>query len=62
MRRRRDKVREELAEMIKNRIIEEITCKLTATGEFERAVNSIVNGDVDPYTACDNLLLGHLGC
>ena len=55
-------VREELAEMIKNRIIEEITCKLTATGEFERAVNSIVNGDVDPYTACDNLLLGHLGC
>jgi LAO/AO transport system kinase len=56
-RKRKEKVREELADMIKNRLIEEVIGKLTGSGEFDRAVASIVHGEVDPYTACDNLVL-----
>ncbi len=56
-RKRKDKVRQELAEMIKNRLIEEVIDTLTGSGEFDRAVASIVSGEVDPYTACDNLIL-----
>jgi len=57
----KDKVREQLAEMVKNRLIEKVTHKLTETGEFDRAVESIVEGKMDPYTACDNLVLTKLG-
>jgi len=60
-RKRKDKVREELAEMVKTRIIEEVSNRLTGTGEFDRAVESIVEGELDPYTACDNLVLPRLG-
>ncbi|MDY6970947.1 MAG: methylmalonyl Co-A mutase-associated GTPase MeaB [Thermodesulfobacteriota bacterium] len=59
-RKTRDKVREELAEMVKARLIGEITNRLAETGEFDRAVESIVEGKTDPYTACDNLLLPDL--
>ena len=57
LRRRKDKVREELAEMIKSRLIQGMFEKLKETGEFERAVESIVGGEMDPYTACDKLIL-----
>jgi LAO/AO transport system kinase len=60
-RRRKEKVREELAEMVKNRLIQEIFDRLTETGEFEKAVDSIVEGKTDPYTASDNLILPKLG-
>lgn len=56
-RKRKDKVREELGEMVKYRIIAEVLDKLIETGEFDRAVDSIVNGKIDPYTACDDLVL-----
>jgi len=57
---RKRKVREELAAMVKNRLIEDVIKKLTETGEFDRAVESIVKGKMDPYTACDNLVLSKL--
>jgi LAO/AO transport system kinase len=57
---RKRKVREELAGMVKNRLIEDVIKKLTETGEFDRAVESIVKGKMDPYTACDNLVLSKL--
>lgn len=60
IRKREDKVREELVEMVKTRIVEEVIDKLTETGELDSAVESIVEGNVDPYTACDNLVLGNL--
>jgi LAO/AO transport system kinase len=60
-RKREDNVREELAGMVKNRLIEEMFDKLTETREFEKAVESIVGGDADPYTACENLVLANLG-
>ncbi len=56
---RKDKhrVQEELRDMMKNRLIEEVLDGLTETGEFEKAVDSIVEGKLDPYTACDNIVL-----
>ncbi len=56
-RKRKEKVKEELYDMIKNRLIEEVLTNLTETGEFDRAVEDVVSGKVDPYTACDNLVL-----
>lgn len=61
VRRKTDKVRQELAEMVKNRLIEEVVHQLTESGEFDKAVEAIVEGKVDPYTACDNLVLPRLG-
>jgi LAO/AO transport system kinase len=60
IRKRKENVREELAEMVKNRLVEEILNDLTETGQFDKAVESIVEGNVDPYTACDNLVLPKL--
>ena len=60
-RKRKENVREELFEMVKNRLVEEVLNDLTETGQFEKAVESIVEGNVDPYTACDNLVLPKLG-
>jgi LAO/AO transport system kinase len=57
LRRTREKVREELAEMVKNRLIEEIFDELTESGKFEQAVDDILSGETDPYTACDDLVL-----
>jgi LAO/AO transport system kinase len=57
---RKRKIREELVGMVKNRLIEDVIKKLTKTGEFGRAVESIVKGKMDPYTACDNLVLSKL--
>jgi LAO/AO transport system kinase len=56
-RRRKEKVREELAEMVKNRLIQGVFEELLKTGEFEEAVGSIANGETDPYSACDSLIL-----
>ncbi|HDZ90489.1 MAG: methylmalonyl Co-A mutase-associated GTPase MeaB [Deltaproteobacteria bacterium] len=52
----RDKVSQELGEMIKARLIEEVIDRLTESGDFDRAVESIVKGKTDPYTACENLV------
>ena len=60
IRKRKENVREELVEMIKNRLVEEVLNDLTETGQFDKAVESIVEGNVDPYTACDNLVLPKL--
>jgi LAO/AO transport system kinase len=56
-RRQEGKVREELGDLVKNRLIEEVLLHLTETGEFDRAVESIVKGETDPYSACDDLVL-----
>ncbi len=60
-RKRKDKVRAELADMVKARLAEKVIDKLNENGEFNRAVDSIVEGKIDPYTACDNLVLPKLG-
>jgi LAO/AO transport system kinase len=58
---KRVRVVEELAEMIKNRLFQEVLDRLTESGDFDRAVDSIVSGEMDPYTACDDLLFSKLG-
>ena len=60
IRKRRENVRDELFEMVKNRLVEEVLNDLTETGQFDKAVDSIVEGNVDPSTACDNLVLPKL--
>jgi LAO/AO transport system kinase len=54
--RNRKRVREELAEMVKNRLIQEVMDRLIEGRDFERAVEAIVTGETDPYSACDDLL------
>jgi LAO/AO transport system kinase len=56
LRQKENKVRHELAEMIKDRLIEKIVRTITETGEFDRAVESIMAGKMDPYTATENLV------
>jgi len=58
--RKRKMMREELADMIKNRIIQEVFDRLESSGEFEQAVASVLSGETDPYTACDALVLSKL--
>jgi hypothetical protein len=53
-------LREELADMVKNRIIQEVFERLETSGELEAAVKSIMSGKIDPYTACDRLVLSRL--
>jgi len=60
-RKEKTKVREELKEMVKSRLIQAVFYQLTESGEFERAVESIIEGKVDPYTASDNLVLPAVG-
>ena len=60
-RRSPDKVRQEMVDMIKARLIEEVLDKLTESGDFDGAVDAIVKGDLDPYSACENLVFPALG-
>jgi LAO/AO transport system kinase len=55
-RRKKERVREELADMVKQRLIDAVLEKIIDTGEFEEAVDSVVSGEMDPYSACDNLV------
>ncbi len=55
-RKRESRVREELSEMVKNRLIEKVGQRLIQTGDFDRLVTEIVNGKTDPYSACDDLV------
>jgi LAO/AO transport system kinase len=56
----KDKIREELIEMVKNQIIQEVFQRLIESDEFEEAIHSIVEGKIDLYSACDNLILPKL--
>lgn len=60
LRQSKDKVREELVDMIKGRLVEEVINHLVQTGEFEKAVENIVARKMDPYTECENLILPKL--
>ncbi|HIJ41196.1 MAG TPA: methylmalonyl Co-A mutase-associated GTPase MeaB [Deltaproteobacteria bacterium] len=61
IRKQKDMVRQELSEMIKARLLEEVISKLTETGDFDKAVQAITTGKIDPYSACDNLVLPIVG-
>ena len=54
--RKKEKIREELAEMVKTRILETIFCQLIETDKFDKAVTAVEKGEIDPYSACDRLV------
>jgi len=58
---KRARVRDDLAEMIKSRLVQEVIERLLESGEFDRAVDAVTAGKTDPYSACDDLLLSKLG-
>ena len=51
-----EKARNELAEMIKDKIVHEILDDIIHSGEFEEVLQLIVNREIDPYTACDTIV------
>lgn len=57
---REEKIRSELTEMVKGRLIEEVLGNITDSREFQEAVCSILQGTKDPYSVCDELLLPEL--
>ncbi|MFC1866825.1 methylmalonyl Co-A mutase-associated GTPase MeaB [Thermodesulfobacteriota bacterium] len=57
LRKDKDRAKEELTEMVKSRLIQEVFSQLVEDGEFAKAVESIVEGKTDPYTATDELVL-----
>ncbi|MBU2497669.1 MAG: methylmalonyl Co-A mutase-associated GTPase MeaB [Proteobacteria bacterium] len=59
-RKTKEKIREELTELVKDRLIQEVFDHLRDSGEFEKAVETVLAGEVDPYTACDHLVFPNL--
>jgi LAO/AO transport system kinase len=57
---KQERVREDLAEMVRNRLVQEVLEGLLESGEFDKAVDAVVAGEKDPYTACDDLLISTL--
>ncbi|MBN1225388.1 MAG: methylmalonyl Co-A mutase-associated GTPase MeaB [Deltaproteobacteria bacterium] len=57
---RYEKAKSDLSEMIKDRIAKEIFIDITSSGEFEEAIKSIVDKQIDPYTACDKIVSAKL--
>ncbi len=53
---RYEKARNNLAEMIRDRITTEVSSDIVQSGEFEDAVQLIVERQIDPYTACDAII------
>jgi len=59
-RRRYEKTRNDLTGMIKNRIVREVLDDIIDSGEFEETLQLIIKGKIDPYTACDTIVLKRL--
>jgi LAO/AO transport system kinase len=59
-RHRYEKTRNNLAEMIKDKIIHEVLDDIIHSGEFEEAIQLVMKGKMDPYAACDNIVLRKL--
>jgi LAO/AO transport system kinase len=58
LRRTESGAREELLEMIKSRIMEEVIGRVEKDDAFLRAIESIRSGEKDPYTVSDELIKG----
>lgn len=55
-RHQRDRAVMELTTMIKDRLVQGVMQQLARDPAFEKAVDAVVDGATDPYTACDDLL------
>ncbi len=52
-----EKARNDLVEMIKDRIVSDVLADIIHSREFEEALQLIMERKIDPYTACDNIVL-----
>jgi len=52
-----EKARNDLSEMIKDRIVSDVLADIIHSREFEEALQLIMERKIDPYTACDNIVL-----
>jgi LAO/AO transport system kinase len=59
-RQRYEKIRNDLTDMIKNKIVREVLDDIIDSAEFEEALQSIMKGKIDPYTACDSIVVKRL--
>lgn len=55
-RRTKAKARDELLEIIKGRLLQEVIDPLIERGDIEKAVDSITSGQKDPYTLSDEII------
>lgn len=56
LRANREKLRQEMIEMIRDRLVSEVLGKVTKSKEFEKIIDSIVEGRVNPYSVSDEIL------
>lgn len=56
-RRSKESLRQDILEMVKYQLIEDMTRRLDRTGNLDRMVNLIMEGKTDPYTACEEIVL-----
>mgnify|MGYP001130455888 FL=1 len=54
--RKYEKARNDLSEMIKDKITHDVLDEIINSGEFETTLQSIIKGEIDPYTACDTIV------
>jgi len=54
--RKHEKARNDLSEMIKDKIIHDVLDEIIDSSEFETTLQSIIKGEIDPYTACDTIV------
>ncbi len=59
-RQRHERARNGLAELIRHKILHEVLDDIVGSGEFEEALHLIMEGKMDPYTACDEIVLKRL--
>lgn len=52
---RKERVQYKLTELVKKRIVDYIFKQLTESNEFDKAINSVMEGKIDLYSACDKL-------
>jgi LAO/AO transport system kinase len=55
LRKNRESISEEIKDMIRNRILEDLMNNISASKNFNDAVSAVESGYMDPYSACDNL-------
>ncbi len=57
-----ERAKNELSDMIKDKIINEIFAEIIQSDDFKEALRLIVKGKIDPYNACENIISKTLKC
>jgi LAO/AO transport system kinase len=60
LRKNKEKIREELEDMLRHQVFEEVIDRIAASKDFSNAVDAVERRETDPYSAADNLALSIL--